>query len=100
MNSRVRAAVVIIKENKIILMHLGLHITITKQLFNLSVGGVIYPHFQAQTEETKLQLNGEEKEKNNSPNWYNPEWVDLTAIPKLTMYPPGTQESILKHIQK
>jgi 8-oxo-dGTP pyrophosphatase MutT (NUDIX family) len=49
-------------------------------------GGHIY-YFLGEAEGEKLELLGEEKEENSETNWYNPEWIDLEDVKKLTVYP-------------
>ena len=58
-------------------------------------GGHIY-YFLCEAEGEKLELLGEEKERNTKDNWYRPEWVDLSMLKELTVYPENLVEKLVE----
>ncbi len=43
----------------------------------------------------ELKLIGEEAEINSEHNWYNPEWVEIDKLPRLTVYPYVIKEKLV-----
>ncbi len=50
--------------------------------------------YECEIEEGEPKLGGPEKDYSNENNWYNPEWVSLKELEKLSLYPASAKKFI------
>lgn len=56
----------------------------------------VHPIFYCEAEGRELVLGGPEVERMTESNWYHPEWVELSRIEKINLYPEEGKKALKK----
>jgi 8-oxo-dGTP diphosphatase len=59
----------------------------------------LYPFYSVDVEYEKPKLGGPEAGKHSENDWYHPEWVSLSEVPKINLVPETAKEKLLKMIK-
>lgn len=55
-----------------------------------------HPFYFVEVEDGKPVLGGEEAQKHSKDNWYHPEWVNLSDIPKANLVPESAKKRLVE----
>ena len=62
--------------------------------------GANHPFYLVEVTGMEVRLGGPELEVNSEDNWYNPEWVSLSDLPNLNLFPEATKVKVIKFLDK
>jgi len=63
--------------------------------FNISAE---HPFYFVEVEDGKIKLGGPEAERNSEDNWYQPQWVSLSEVNRLNLFPESVKNKLIRLI--